>query len=146
MKKITSKSAIAKCSSEIFYDSIADLRNFERFIPPNFKGGWESSENLGTLNVMSLGTVNIEITEKIPFSKVVFSGNAISKIDFILEVSITGSEDNLCSVFLTLITETDTITNMIISSGTDRFLEALAAEIESFSGWQEGIIRENPLP
>ncbi|MBP8959389.1 MAG: hypothetical protein KBG40_03080 [Bacteroidales bacterium] len=146
MKKTTSKSAIAKCSSEAFFDFIVDLKNFEQFVPADFKKGWEASESLCTLSVMSLGKVNIEIKEKIPSSKVIFSGNAITKIDFILEVSIRGSENNSCSVFLTLITETDTFTNMLISPGIERFLETLAAEIENFSGWQQGIIRENPLP
>ncbi|HCI54389.1 MAG TPA: hypothetical protein PLN06_06610 [Bacteroidales bacterium] len=146
MKKTNSKTAVAKCSSEAFFDYITDLRNFEQFLPADFKGGWEASESLCTLRVMSLGKVNIEIKEKIPSSKVIFSGNAISRIDFILEVSIAGSENNFCSVSLTLITETDTFTNMLISPGIERLLETLTDEIESFSGWQEGIIRENPLP
>lgn len=137
MALFQSRKVLVLCGAEDFFNFVTDIRNFGRFIPAGMKDGWSASSESCVFTVPGLGTVNLSHKKMQPYTKVLFSGDAVSRIKFILETDIEEKDANNCSVVLSLSTETDALTGMIISPAITRFLEMVSDEMEKFTGWKE---------
>ena len=84
-----SRTGSLSCTSEEVFDFVTDIRNFEQFIPKDTINNWQSERDSCSFSVSMLGTVSVRIAEKEPYSKVVFSGDALKKNDFSLVLNIS---------------------------------------------------------
>lgn len=119
---------------EDFYHFITDIRNFSRFIPVSLRKEWEASEESCSFSVSGMGEMNISISEKIPYEKVVFRGTALSRISFSIETILSGEEEDYCEVHVFLKAETDKLTGIILKPQLDAVFDSIVNEMEKFSG------------
>lgn len=146
MNIVKRRQASVALSAGKFYRLISDLRNFRQMLPGDMKDNYRSDEDSCVFTIAQIGSVNIQVAEREPDSRVLFKGNAVSRIDIELEVSISNQEINTCKADLVFTAGTDQITGMLLSSVIDRFLDRMVEEIENFRYHDSDSSKENPLP
>jgi carbon monoxide dehydrogenase subunit G len=125
------------CTTSDVYNFVTDIRNFEQFIPRDKVKNVNLDQDSCSLQVNLLGPVNIRIQEKIMYSKVVFSGNAMQVNNFSLVMKIHETENKNSEVNIILMAELNPILKMIASEQIKKFLETLICEMEKFKGWKD---------
>jgi carbon monoxide dehydrogenase subunit G len=130
-----SRTGKLSCKPETVYNFITDIRNFKQFIPPGNIQNWQATDDNCSFQVPPIGSATIKITEKSPFSSVIFSGDALQKNDFTLNVHITENEKNLADVRLSLSADLNPFLKMMASDPIEKFLEMLISEMEKFEMW-----------
>ncbi|MGQ9620447.1 MAG: hypothetical protein ACUVTX_05615 [Bacteroidales bacterium] len=135
MRHSSSRKITISCNDREFYDFVTDIRNFGRFIPDSIKKKWTATNDSCSFLVPGLGEINLLIQEKKPYKKVVFKGNAISRINFIIETGISEKSKNKYEVNLTLNSEMDQFTGLIALPNIEKIIDVLASEMEKFSDW-----------
>lgn len=124
------------CSSEDVFAFVTDIRNFQRFIPEGTISNWNSEKESCSFNVSMLGTVSVRLSEKKEYSKVVFTGDALKKNDFILTLAISDNAENHAEVRVMLSADLNPMIKMIATKPISQFLEMLINEMESFGDWK----------
>jgi hypothetical protein len=69
--------------------------------------------------------------------KVIFNGEALSRIKFTIVTSIAGGNRDNCEVVLLLNAEMDPLTGSVVGPGIEKLLDVLVDEIGKFSGWRD---------
>jgi len=133
----SNRKAQVSCTAKEFYNFITDIRNFGRFIPDSMKQGWASASDSCTFIVTGVGSINLTIAKKEPFVKVIFNGEALSRIKFTIDTSISGESRDNCEVVLLLNAEMDPLTGSVVGPGIEKLLDVLVDEIGKFSGWRD---------
>ena len=143
--KYISRTGRLSCSAGEFFDFIGDLRNLGQFVPAETVTNWQSTADSCSFLVPPLGTVRMKITERIPNSKVSFSGDALNMNDFNIEVRIEANENNLTEVKIILNADLNPLLKGIASGPIERFLETLVCEMEKFEEWNTTFKESQPL-
>jgi carbon monoxide dehydrogenase subunit G len=130
-----SRTGKLSCAPETVFNFITDLRNFEQFIPPGNIQNWQATSDKCNFQVPPIGSAAIRISEKMPFSSVIYSGDALQKNDFTLRVQISENERNLADVKVTLTAELNPVLKMMASDPIQKFLEMLISEMEKRDMW-----------
>jgi hypothetical protein len=125
------------CNAEEFFAFVTDIRNFEQFIPDGTINNFSAEREQCSFSVSMLGTVTVRLEEKEPFSKVVFSGDALKKNDFLLTVLITDVNMEQPEIQVILSADLNPMMKMVAVKPIKRFLEMLVDEMENFRGWKE---------
>ena len=131
-----SRSGKLSCSVEDVFAFVTDIRNFQRFIPEGTISNWNSEKESCSFNVSMLGTVSVRLSEKKEYSKVVFTGDALKKNDFILTLAISDNAENHAEVRVMLSADLNPMIKMIATKPIGQFLEMLINEMESFGDWK----------
>jgi hypothetical protein len=137
--KFESRPGSLSCPAIDFYSFTTDIRNFEQFIPEGTIKNWHSSSDSCSFKVPPLGTATVRISKTIPYSVVVFSGNALQQNDFELVVNISENEKKLALVSLVLTAELNPVLKMMAKGPIERFLETLITEMEKFDNWKKAV-------
>jgi hypothetical protein len=116
---------------------VTDIRNFEQFIPQGTINNWQAEREFCSFSVSMFGTVSIRLAEKEMYNKVVFTGDALKKNDFILVLYITDNGKNLAEVKVTLDADLNPMMKMMAAKPIGKFLEILINKMESFRGWKD---------
>jgi hypothetical protein len=124
------------CSPTEVFNFITDIRNFEHLVPRDKISDVKVSQNTFSFNVSPLGLVSISITEKVMYSKVVFSGNAMLVNNFSLIILINEPDYDHSEVKLILNAELNAFLKMLAAEPISKFLETLICEMEKFKGWK----------
>jgi hypothetical protein len=118
------------------FDFVTDIRNFEQFIPDGTINGWQPGKDECSFNVSMVGSVSVRIEKKEPYSRVVFSGDALKTNDFSLILNIRDNPDNTAEVKVLLEAELNPMLKMLANNPINQFLEILIREMENFKGWR----------
>jgi len=137
MSTFNSRPAELKCSAEEFYYFITDIRNFRQFIPADIVSDLIVEQDSCSFQAGMLGTVKVKITEKVMFSKVVFTGGAVQVENFSLVMDIGESSGRSTEVNVTMLAEMNPFLKMIAADPVKKFLEKLVDEMERFDGWSD---------
>jgi hypothetical protein len=86
-----------------------------------------------------LGTVTVRLAEKEKYDKVVFSGDALKKNDFLLTLNITDDVGDHAKVKILLRVELNPMMKAIAGKPIGQFLERLINEMEGFRDWESSI-------
>jgi len=140
-----SRSARLTCSAEEFYDFVTDVRNFERFISADTFSNLKTEKSSLNFQVNVLGTVNLSITERTMYNKVVYKGETRQVKDFFLIMDIMNSGATDTDVTVTLQADLNPMLKILADSQVKRFLETLVEEMEKFKGWRDTKARSQPL-
>jgi hypothetical protein len=116
---------------------VTDLRNFERFVPQGTITNWQAEKDWCSFMVSVFGTVSLRIIRKEEYKKVVFNGDALKKNDFELILTITGDDNKLADVIVSLYADLNPMMKMIAAKPIAQFLEMLIDEMEKFRSWKE---------
>jgi hypothetical protein len=143
--KFVSRKGILSCTVAEFFGFITDIRNFKQFIPEGNIKNWHATSDSCSFGVPPLSTVTVRISEKIPFSLVSFSGDALRKNDFNLIVGIINNENKLAEISLILAVDLNPVLKMMASGPIEKFLETLISEMEKFDRWNETFKESQPL-
>jgi hypothetical protein len=143
--KYVSRSGRLSCNAAELFGFITDIRNLEQFIPEGSINNWYATIDSCSFGIPPLGIVRVRITEKIPFSLVSFSGDALQKNDFNLNVEINNNDDKSAEVRLSLTADLNPVLKIMASEPIDKFLETLISEMEKFGKWNETFKESQPL-
>ncbi len=132
-----SRTGTLTCSAEDAFSFVTDMRNFGRFIPDGRITGWKAGKESCSFNVSLIGTVNVALTDKLKFTKVVYTGDALKRNDFTLTLRITDHETEPAVVNILLCADLNPVMKMMAARPIDQFLEMLITEMERFTGWKE---------
>ena len=124
------------CNAEEIFAFVTDIRNFERFIPVGIISNWNAEKESCSFSVSMLGTVTVRLAEKERYTKVVFSGDALKKNDFLLTLNITDNVSDHAEVRILLNAELNPMMKMMAGKPIKQFLERLINEMESFRDWK----------
>jgi carbon monoxide dehydrogenase subunit G len=124
------------CNAEEVFTFVTDIRNFERFIPGGIISNWNAEKESCSFSVSILGTVTVSLSEKERFTKVVFSGDALKKNDFLLTLNITDNIGDHAEVRILLNAELNPMMKMMAGKPIKQFLERLINEMEGFRDWK----------
>lgn len=124
------------CNAEEVFTFVTDIRNFERFIPGGIISNWNAEKESCSFSVSILGTVTVRLSEKERFTKVVFSGDALKKNDFLLTLNITDNVGDHAEVRILLNAELNPMMKMMAGKPIKQFLERLINEMEGFRDWE----------
>ncbi len=131
-----SRTGKVSCTSREVFDFVTDIRNFEQFVPEGAVSDWKVEKESCSFNVSMAGTINFRIAEKEPFSKVVFSGDALKKNDFSLTLNISDSAKDHSEVTISLDADLNPMLRMMAAKPIGRFMEIIIDEMEKFRGWK----------
>ncbi len=133
----TFESRIGKiaCDSDTFYSFTTDIRNFRQFIPDGTTGNLIIEKESCSFNVSMLGTVKMQISEKLRAERVVFSGNAMQINDFQLIIKILKSGIDNTDIRILLSAEMNPFLKMVAAEPIKKLLEAIVVEMEKFRDW-----------
>jgi hypothetical protein len=124
-------------SAREVFTFVTDIRNFERFIPMDTINNWKAEKESCSFSVSMLGTVSFRLAEKDLYSRVVFDGDALKKNDFSLVLNISGSDQNVSEVKVSLSADLNPMMKMMAAKPIGQFLEMLVKEMESFRDWKD---------
>ena len=131
-----SRSGSLSCTPKEVFDFVTDIRNFEQFIPDGTINNWQSGKDACSFSVSMIGTVSLRIEKKEPYDKVIFSGDALKKNDFLLIMNILENSNNKAEVKVLLEAELNPMLKMMANKPILQFLEMLIREMENFKGWK----------
>ena len=123
-------------SVEVF-EFVTDLRNFKQFVPEASINNWQSEKDTCSFNVSMVGSITLRITDKEPFSKVIYNGDALKKNDFTLVLNISNGADDKAVVKVSLAAELNPMLKMVANKPIIQFLELLIREMENFTGLEQ---------
>ena len=133
------------CSARDLWLFATDIKNFSRFMPGDTVSNWQADGESCSFDILPLGSVSVKLREKVPFSKVVYSGEALQKNNFSLLLDISDSNNDSSEVDITLRADLNPLMKMIISKPADQFLEILIGEMEKFRDWKQADEGTQPL-
>ena len=134
-----SRTGTLTCNAEEVFTFVTDIRNFERFIPGGIITNWNAEKESCSFSVSMLGTVTVRLAEKEKYNKVVFSGDALKKNDFLLTLNITDDVGDHAKVRILLSAELNPMMKAIAGKPIGQFLERLINEMEGFRDWESSI-------
>ncbi len=123
------------CTTSELFSFITNLRNFEQFIPDGNIKNWQASDDNCSFQIPPFGTASVRIMEKIPFSLVEYSGDALKKNDFKLSVHISENEKKRAEVRLILSADLNPVLKIMAVEPVKKFMEMLISEMEKFNKW-----------
>lgn len=127
------------CNAKEAFTFVTDIRNFEQFIPKGSVNNWNADLESCSFSVSMLGTVSVRLIEKEKYRKVVFSGDALKKNDFLLTLNLTENAKEPANVKVELSADLNPLMKMMAVKPINQFLEMLINEMESFRGWNKTI-------
>jgi hypothetical protein len=130
-----SRTAKVNYSAEVVYNFATDLRNFRQFVPSDSFSELDFNQDSCSFRANTLGTVTVSLKEKIMFSKIVFSGNALLQNDFLITIFLQETPEKHSEIKLSFEAEMNPLFRMAASEPVKLFLETLVKEMEKFDGW-----------
>jgi hypothetical protein len=135
ISRFESRIAKLSCNPEDFYKFITNIQNFGQFIPSDAIKKWQATEDHCSFIINPLGEITMGIESKIPYTQVVFKGNALMTNDFSIAAVITENDQAKADVRLIFEAEFNAILAGMAAAPVQRFLETIILEMEKFDKW-----------
>jgi carbon monoxide dehydrogenase subunit G len=139
LSRYESRTGLLSYSSKTVFRFVSDPRNFERFIPVDKVSGWSADRDSCSFNVPMAGKVSARIAESEPFSRVVFSGDALNDTNFSVSLLLHAGGEAETEVRVILEAGLNPLLKMVAHKPIIEFLEVLIREIENFRDWDSTI-------
>lgn len=124
------------CTPSEIFDFVTDIRNFKQFVPENASiNELNVNRESCSFNISPVGNVNVNLSEREPYNKVVYSGSALQSNDFSLTLNIKETTAGKAEVQIELAAKLNPLLKMMIAKPVDSFLEKVIDEMEKFRGW-----------
>lgn len=136
MTQFESRTGHLTCTSREVYDFVTDLRNLRQFIGGSIDSiSFEKEEC--SFRFPAVGNVDLHLADKEPFTRVLYSGTALSSNKFSLQLNISGNEAGKSEVKIKFDADLNPFLKMVASDPINRFLEELVSGMEKFRDWNK---------
>jgi hypothetical protein len=125
------------CTKKDVFDFFTDIKNFSRFVRPGTIMNWQADNESCSFEVTAIGKVKLHIIEKEQYSKVVYSGDALMKNEFIITLHINDNDGDNVGVKVDMKAELNPVMKMVAARPIELFLGKLIDEMEKFDGWKQ---------
>ena len=129
METFTSPEVIVNKSAEDFFNKISDLNNLQEIMPSQIEN-FNSTEETCSFEIQGMPKIELEICEKIKFSKVSLNAKN-SPNPFKLNCFIKEKE-NQCQARLEINIEINMMMRMMIEKPLTQFLDILSHKMQNF--------------
>jgi len=127
MKLESPKIAVQK-SAEYLFNSLTDVKNFEKLMPDNIAKFEVTGEDSFIFGLKGMPEIKLKMKEKTPFSKVIL-GAASEKLPFTLTGNIESTGDNSSDIELHFEGEFNPMIAMMIKGPITKFIDTLASNM-----------------
>jgi hypothetical protein len=127
MKLISEKTQINTSNEKIFH-LVSNCSNFGKYLPPDVSN-FEATEEYFKFDMKNIAKFQIDITEKTPFSKVVFKASNDKNIPIGLEINII-EQQGFSLAQIELQAEIPFILQSMVKSPLQKFIDILIAKIK----------------
>ena len=135
LSNFESRSGKLTCNAADLFAFVTDIRNFEQFLPETIANKWSAEKESCRFDVSMIGTVTVRLSEKTEYTRVVYTGDALKKNDFLLSLIIADTKDS-AEVKVNLSADLNPMMKMVASKPINQFLELLINKMETFNGWE----------
>lgn len=115
-------------SAQYIFDSLSDVKNFEKLMPENISKFEITSEESFIFALKGMPEIKLRIKEKVPYTKLVL-GAASDKLPFSLTGNITAVSDDSCEIQLDFEGEFNAMMAMMVKGPISKFIETLAGNM-----------------
>ena len=115
-------------SAEYLFESLSDVRNFEKLMPENIAKFEVTGEDSFIFGLKGMPEIKLRMKEKNPSSKVVL-GAASDKLPFTLSGNINAVSETSSEVQLAFEGEFNPMMAMMIKGPISKFIETLASNM-----------------
>lgn len=115
-------------SAQYIFDSLSDVKNFEKLMPENISKFEITDEESFIFALKGMPEIKLRIKEKVPYTKLVL-GAASDKLPFSLTGNITAVSDDSCEVQLDFQGEFNAMMAMMVKGPISKFIETLAGNM-----------------
>ena len=129
METFTSPEVIINKSAENFFIKIGNLNNLKDIMPSSIKN-FESTETTCSFKMKGMPSLNLELAEKTPFSKISLTAKG-SQVPFSLDCFITEKGEQ-CQVSLEINAELNMMMKIMVEKPLTQFLDLIASKMEKF--------------
>jgi carbon monoxide dehydrogenase subunit G len=137
MSGFESRKGELHCNPEELFGFVTDMRHFRQFVPEGRLDSLKLEQESCSFSVPAVGEVNVKLAEKMPFKRVIYTGNAMRDNEFTLRLEILPSGSGNAEAQLFLDAELNPFLKMMASGPINSFLETLMTEMEKFRGWKD---------
>jgi hypothetical protein len=130
-----SRTGLLDCSSESAFAFMSDMRNFGQFIPSGSVSDIVLEKESCSFRVDMLGNVNLLISERAQFSRVVYSGTVPQVKDFSVTVEIRETGIKRSEARIILKAEINPFLKMMVAESAGKALNSIISGMEKFDGW-----------
>ena len=129
MTTFKSPEVIINRSAEDFFNKIGNLNNLKEIMPSSIEE-FESTENTCSFKMKGMPSLNLELGEKTPFSKISLIAKD-SQVPFSLDCIITEKGEK-CQAILEINAELNMMMEMMVKKPLTEFLNVLASKMANF--------------
>ena len=126
MTTFKSPVVVVNRSAEDFFNKIGNLNNLKDIMPSSIKD-FESTESTCSFKIQGMPSLNLELKEKTPFSKISLIAKG-SQAPFSLGC-IINKKGEQCQASLEINIELNTMMKMMIEKPLTKFLDILASKM-----------------
>lgn len=126
--QITSNQVTIARSAEDVYTFIADFRNFGQLMPPQVLN-YEATYDNCSFEISGMGSVALEMKERIPATKVKSVSTGSTAIAFELNVDLVSESADSCKAVVQLDAQLSMMLQMIASAPLKNFINMLAGKL-----------------
>jgi len=112
-------------STQYLFDSLSNVRNFEKLMPESIAKFEVSGEDSFLFGLKGMPEIKLKIKEKIAPNKIVL-GASSDKLPFTLTISISGINENQSEIQLFFEGEFNAMMAMMIKGPIGKFIETLS--------------------
>ena len=116
-------------SAQQLFDSLSDVRNFEKLMPENTAKFEVTGEDSFVFGLKGMPEIKLKTKEKYPPNKIVL-GAASDKLPFTLTANIDAISDNQSAVQLFFEGEFNAMMAMMVKGPISKFIETLAGNMQ----------------
>jgi carbon monoxide dehydrogenase subunit G len=129
MLAIESKTGIVKGSQEKVFNYISDFRNFSGLLPGDRLNNLQISKEKINFDIQGLGTIGLEIREKLPWSMMTVGASEDSSADFTFIIHIHESEKDVSEVKLNLNANLNMFLEMMARNPLQQFVDLMVDKL-----------------
>ncbi|HEY0046488.1 MAG TPA: SRPBCC family protein [Flavobacterium sp.] len=122
------KVKVDKSATEL-YNSLSDVRNFEKLMPENIAKFEVLGDDSFVFGLKGMPEIKLKVREKVPQNRIVLA-SASDKLSFSLTSDITAVSDNASEVTLSFEGEFNAMMGMMIKGPITKFMESLSANMQ----------------
>ncbi len=129
MSKFESDKISINCPAEKIFTFLSDFNNFGKLMPEQVTD-WKATEETCSFSIQGMAQLAMKITEKTPFSKLVYSSESPSPFEFTLEMNLGTVSDNQCTSQIIFNANINTMMNMMLQRPLQNFVNLLNQKLK----------------
>jgi carbon monoxide dehydrogenase subunit G len=135
--KYHSRTGHLTCSPPEVFEFVTDMRNFKQFIPSKSFEDLNISKESCSFKAAPIGSININLVEKDPFSRIKYKGTLLKEQDFSLVLGIKEGSNKKAEVIMSVEARMNPFLKMMAEKYIEKFLEVIIDEMEKFHNWKD---------